>query len=106
MLGPTASDHQWTAAVSSWVTAAAQLAVCHFPASLMAHIYNSKVVSRLSYLVAFLEPPKYVYTKERAVLHKILKIPPNSFSSGDLFNFPEFGGPQFRSIRVMAASAK
>eukprot|EP00959_Pyramimonas_sp_CCMP1952_P278021 5811772-Pyramimonas_sp.AAC.1 len=56
-LGPSVTTESWREPFAKWVDRGFQLAIQGAPAGTVAHLYNSRVASVLSYVAQFLPPP-------------------------------------------------
>ena len=100
-IGAKAMQETWRAAVLKYRERISALVATRAPAHLAANLYNTFVVSLLSYLPIFGKPPPELGTIERSAVHRILRWPQNSLASGALWNLHTAGGPKFNSIRAM-----
>eukprot|EP00973_Karenia_brevis_P002748 374498-Karenia_brevis.AAC.1 len=105
-LGPEAHTIQWLGVASKWRATSRAVGDCPSAASLATLAYNSRGVTKLSYVGQMLEVPKDVLRAERAVLQPISKTPYNSFSTSAFFNLRMWGGPKFVSTFVLNQAAR
>ena len=104
MLGPAASQTQWTLTIEKWKQRSQLIAATGAAASISARLYNVRAVPVLSYISQLRPPPLCLQKLERQFLGKVLHVPGNVFGARELLNLQEFNGPSFVSVVALTAA--
>eukprot|EP00959_Pyramimonas_sp_CCMP1952_P178655 3734352-Pyramimonas_sp.AAC.1 len=85
--GPAAElDAQWAAPTRKWRERVREIALSRSPTDASCRIYNFGAITVLSYLCQLFPPPVSLLRAERHVLHRLLRLPPNSFGLAELLS--------------------
>ena len=100
--------HIWKAALQKWAFRARAIAAARPPPQLAVLMYDQRCVSVLAYLSQLAEPPPLDTRIELHMLHRILALPPNTFTLAALAHWQEYGLVRFALAlpQAIAASAR
>ena len=104
----TSKDNGWTKPVQKYCERSQQWALANWGLALSARLYNTFVISVISFIWQLEKPPEEIMTKETQSLKRMSPGPFQWILAQDLYSLKEtFGMPMsFKSIEYSALAAK
>ena len=96
-IGPNSGSNNWSMPLSKYKQRAREIHVAAFPAAFSASEYNSKCLPTLLYVSQLCPPPPHIMQTELGAIHKILHLPPQTFSYNLAINLATMSGFSIRS---------
>ena len=103
-LGRCSNEQRWATAVAKYKGRVASIAESRAPVSITVRLYNVYALPVLSYLPNVGPPPMRLWDQERSCLHKIYRLPQNTFSTAGFSHAVTLGMPRCRLLRPMMAA--
>jgi hypothetical protein len=96
-IGPSAGAHNWLAPIARFRQRVREVHVAGLPARVSAIEYNTKCIPTLLYVAQLCPPPPNLKKAELGAIHKVLHLPPQSWSYNMTLNIAPVIGFNIRS---------
>ena len=105
-LGPRAASVVWDDACAKWMRRCLAIAKSPVGPIEAIHEYHRRALSVLLFIAQFLPPPTQLLRGESFRLHKILRLPPHSFTLDSLCELDSIALPSVRRLEDVCLSAR
>lgn len=97
-LGPQACEAMWQSPLSKWISRTLTIAASGLPTGVGIELYHTRSLTTLSYISQFALLPGLAFSRERALLGKLLHFPGNTLAASDYFSMSKWGSYPIRSV--------
>ena len=99
-VGPAAGGHNWNSPIAKFKQRSREIHAAALPAAFSANEYNTKCLPTLLYVSQLCSPPPHLLQTELGAIHKVLHLPPQTFSYSLAINFSALSGFSIRSAAI------
>ena len=105
-VGPGAYGHQFSAAASKWTLRAREVAKVGAGIHFAVHMYQTRALPCLAYVMQLFPVPKAIIQRERHLLHTVAHLPPCSFPTAAFRSLASVGLPSFRLLQPLSEAIR